>query len=276
VPRRTFISALEEHPNLAEVLGVLAQLAHVGDADLPRLAEAWNNNGAVADARDKALSPDSPLVLEALAAFEALSSLFEEDLAGEAAYVTVDPAVTSTALKAIRDAIAGAYAQPVLTRGEHALLMTPWRTVYADAAVHEPDLGPEGPRVKALLAALPRLAARCHDEEGADLYARLVDHSFVDECDRATARDSAFQAAVLTSRRRIWALVRRSGTEGLSRACPSCPPVQDHSELSRVMTVCLDAACVLLVADAVSEDLIELLTAPVLSLIPVQRDKPNT
>ena len=110
--RTTAIARLEEHPNLAEVLGVLAQLAHVGDADLPRLAEAWTNNSAVAEARDKALSPDSPLVLEALAAFEALTSLFEDDLAGEAAYVTVDPAVTSTALKAIRDAIAGAYAQP--------------------------------------------------------------------------------------------------------------------------------------------------------------------
>lgn len=274
--RHSFISALEQHPNLTEVLGVLAQLAHVTDAELPRLAAAWSNNGALADARDKALSPDSPLVLEALAAFEALTSLFEDDLAGEASYVTIDPAVTSTALKAVRDAIAGAYAQPVLSQAEHGLLMAPWRTVYAPADVHEPDLGPEGLRVKALLAALPRLAARCHDEEGADLYARLVDHSFVDECDRATARDSAFQAAVLTSRRRVWALVRRSGAEGLSRACPTCPPVQDHSELSRVMTVCLDAACALLVADAVSEDLITLLTAPVLSLIPPQRDKPNT
>jgi hypothetical protein len=276
MPRRTFIRALEEHPNLEEVLSVLAQLAHVTDGDLPQLADAWSNNAEVAGARDRALSPDSPLVLEVLAAFEALGSLFEDDLVGEAAYVTVDPAVTSTALKAVRDAIAGAYAQPALTKHEHSLLMAPWREVYPQALVHEPDLGPEGPRVKALLAALPQLAARCHDEQGATLYADLVTQSFLDECDRATARDSAFQAAVLTSRRRVWALVRRSGTEGLSRACTTCATAVDQSELSRVLTLCLDAACALLVADAVPDDLLALLTAPVGSLIPEQREKPNT
>jgi hypothetical protein len=274
MPRRTFIETLEEHPNLDEVLGVLAQLAHVTDADLPRLADAWCNHAALADARDKALSPDSPLVLEALAAFEAVSSLFEDDLAGEAAYVTVDPAITGTALKAVRDAIAGAYARPVLSRQEHALLMHPWRSVFGDRTVHEPDLGPEADRVKSLLAALPRLAHRCHDADGAALYAELVDRSFVDECDRAVARDCAFQAAVLTSRRRIWALVRRSGTEGLSRPCPSCPAPPDQGELNRVLTLCLDAACALLVTDAVSDDHLALLTTPVLCLIPQQRE-PN-
>src|SRR5690349_3002351 len=70
--RGTTISVLEEHPNLSEILGVLAQLAHIRDADIPRLADAWNNTVAVAEARDRALSPDSPLVIEALAAFEAL------------------------------------------------------------------------------------------------------------------------------------------------------------------------------------------------------------
>lgn len=270
--RRTFIASLEEHPNLEEVLGVLAQLAHVADSDLPALAAAWSNHGAVADARDKALSPDSPLVLEALAAFEAVSALFEDDLAGEAAYVTIDPAVTSTALKAVRDAIAGAYARPQLSRQEHALLMQPWRAVFAERQVHEPDLGPESVRVKALLAALPRLAARCHDADGAALFDQLVDRSFVDESDRASARDSAFQAAVLTSRRRVWALVRRSGIEGLSRSCPQCTAGPDQRELSRVLTLCLDAACALLVTDAVPDDLIELLTAPVQCLIPLQRE----
>ncbi len=276
MPRRTFVTTLEEHPNLEEVLGVLAQLAHIADRDLPALAEAWSNNVSVAEARDRALSPDSPLVLEALAAFEALGSLFEDDLAGEAAYVAVDPSVTSTALKAVRDAIAGAYARPALSREQHGLLMAPWRAVFPEAGVHEPDLGPEGARVKALLAALPRLASRCHDAESAGIYADLVTRSFVDECDRATARDAAFQAAVLTSRRRVWALVRRSGIEGLSRPCTTCGTEADQSELSRVLTLCLDAACVLLVADAVSDDLLELLIAPVHSLIPEQREKPNT
>lgn len=269
--RRPVIDTLEAHPNLPEVLGVLAQLAHVADADLPRLADAWANSPAIAAARDKALSPESPLVVEVLAAFEALAALFEDDLLGEAAYVTVDPAVTTTALKALRDAVAAAYARPVLTADEHRLLMAPWRSVYPVQLVDEPDLGPRADAVKALLGALPRLAARCHDAQGAALFEELVNHSFVNESDRAGARESAFQAAVLTSRRRVWALVRRSGTEGLSRPCAACPGA-DREELGRVMTVCLDAACALLVADAVPDELISLLTDPVRALIPQQRE----
>jgi hypothetical protein len=269
--RHGSIERLEEHPNLREVLGVLAQLAHVSDGDLPRLAAAWVNNSSVATARDKSLSPDSPLVLEVLASFESVASLFEDDLIGEAAYVTVDPVVTTTALKAIRDAIAGAYAQPVLTRAEHADLMRPWRTVYPVATIDQPFLGPQAENVKALLAVLPRLAARCHDADGAAVYEALVDQTFLDESDREGAREVAFQVAVLTSRRRIWSLVRRSGAEGLSRPCQSCGTTVDESEVSRVLALCLDAACGLLVADAVPDELLAVLTGPVESLIPLQR-----
>ncbi|MGB8649601.1 MAG: hypothetical protein WCD35_02960 [Mycobacteriales bacterium] len=269
--RRSTVERLEDHPNLDEVVGVLAQLAHVADSDLEPLAAAWANNPTVACARDKALSPDSPLVLEVLAAFEAVAALFEDDLAGEADWVTVDPAVTTTALKAVRDAIAASYAKPVLTRGEHAALMRPWRTVYPHATVDEPDLGPRGESVKALLSVLPRLAARCHDADGRRVYDALLDQSFLDESDRRGAREAAFQAAVLTSRRRVWALVRRSGAEGLSRPCHSCAAPVDTREAGRVLALCVDAACALLVADAVPDDLVELLTAPVRPLIPLQR-----
>src|SRR3954451_11734563 len=139
--RRT-VQQLEDHPNLSEVLEVLAHLAHIGDQDLLVLAESWTNSSMIAAARDRALSPDSPLVLEVLAAFEAVAELFQEDLAGEAAYVTVDPAITTTALKAVRDAIAAAYARPVLSRSEHAALMAPWHATFPVARVDEPDLGP--------------------------------------------------------------------------------------------------------------------------------------
>src|SRR3954453_840524 len=113
--RRT-VQQLEDHPNLSEVLEVLAHLAHIGEQDLLVLAESWTNNGMIAAGRDRALSPDSPLVLEVLAAFEAGAGLFQDDLVGQAAYVTVDPATTTTALKAVRDAIAGAYARHVLSK----------------------------------------------------------------------------------------------------------------------------------------------------------------
>jgi hypothetical protein len=266
------VSRLEDHPNLPEVLGVLAQLAHIGDDHLVALADAWVNSPALAQARDRALGPESPLVVEVLAAFDALSSLFADDLAGEAEYVVVECAVTVRALKAVRDAIAAAYARPMLTRSDHAALLRPWRTVFPQPTVDEPDLGPRADSVKALLSLLPRLAGRCHDEDGQALFDVLVDRSFVAEADRADAAQSAFQAAVLTSRRRVWALVRRTGTEGLLRPCTTCRgSVTPDRDTSRVLELCLDAACALLVADAVPDACTDLLAEQVLALIPAQR-----
>ena len=270
--RTTAIARLGQHPNLDEVHGVLARLAHVNDADLPRLAAAWTNDAFLASARDRALSPDSPLVCEVLSAFDAVSALFADDLRGEQPYVTVPPPVVVVALKAVRDALAGAYARPVLSRAEHAALLRPWRAVYAEDEATEPDLGPQSEQVTALLQALPRLATRCHDAEGLALWEGLVDQTFVAEADRAEARDSAFSAAVLTERRRVWALVRRSGAEGLRRSCPSCrtPRTMDR-EAERVLALCLDAACALVVADALPDALTDVLTSPIRSLVPQQR-----
>ena len=267
------VEQLADHPNLAEVLGVLAQLAHVEDAALPLLAQAWVNSPSLAIARDRALAPDSPLVLEVLGAFGAVGALFADDLAGQAAYLTVDRRVTVLALKAVRDAIAGAYARPVLSRREHQALLRPWRTVYPEPTVEEPDLGPRGDQVKALLSCLPVLAGRCHDPAGQALFDALVDRSYLAESERVEALASAFDAAVLTSRRRIWALVRRTGTQGMSRGCPTCRTGQVDSkrDVQRVLTLCLDAACALLVADAMGDASTELLTDPVTSLIPLQR-----
>ena len=274
--RAVMVDRLEDHPNLPEVLGVLGQLAHIDDGDLPRLAEAWTNTLAVASARDRALSPDSPLVCEVLAAFDAIGALFADDLAGEASYLVVEAPVVSTALKAVRDALAAVYARPILSRSEYTALLAPWRAVYPHATVDEPDLGPRADQVKVLLGLMPLLAGRCHDEAGQALFDALVDRSFADESDRAEAVESAFQAAVLTSRRRVWALIRRSGEEGLSRPCTSCgrglvplaDPERDHH---RVMALCLDAACALLVADALPDATTLLLTHPIESLVPLQR-----
>ena len=274
--RTAMVERLEDHPNLPEVLGVLAQLAHIGDDDLPRLAGAWTNNLAVASARDRALSPDSPLICEVLAAFDALGALFADDLEGEASYLVVEAPIVSTALKAVRDAVAAVYARPILTRAEYGALVAPWRSVYPQATVDEPDLGPRAEQVKTLLGLMPLLAGRCHDEAGQELFDALVDRSFADESDRAEAVESAFQAAVLTSRRRVWALIRRSGAEGLSRPCASCgrgpgPSADPEREHQRVMALCLDAACALLVADALPDATTELLTQPIASLVPLQR-----
>lgn len=269
------VARLEEHPNLVEVLGVLAQLAHIADDDLIRLAGAWQHTVPVAQARDRALTTDSPLVCEVLAAFDAVGALFADDLRGEASYLVVGPEITLVALKAVRDAVAAAYARPSLSASDHALLMRPWRSVFPRPTVQEPDLGPRGDQVKVLLGALPQLAGRCHDVGGQALFDALVDRSFADESGRADALETAFQAAVLTSRRRVWALVRRSGAEGLCRPCPSCRRAartpEDEREHQRVLTLCLDAACALLVADTLPDVLTDALVAPVSTLIPLQR-----
>ena len=271
--RSAAITRLEEHPNLPEILGILAQLALVRDDELPLLAAAWQNNATIGAARAHALEPDSPLVVEVLVVFDALAALFADDLRGEADFLTVDCATTTTALKAVRDAIAAAYARPALSSAEHALLLGPWRSLYPTDTVLEPDLGPRGWHVKALLGALPLLSTRCHDPQSKALYDSLVDRTFVDETARAEACDAAFQAAVVTSRRRTWALVRRSGAEGLSRSCAQCRrPGPSDREAQRVMTLCLDAACALLVADALPSAVLALLTEPVTMLLPQQRD----
>lgn len=274
MPRRvTTIARLEEHPNLAEVLGVLAQLPHVAENDLPHLASAWRNSAPAADARAKALAPDSPLVCEVLAAFDALTALFEDDLAG-APWTTVGPEVTTVALKAVRDAIAAAYARPALSKTEHALLMTAWRTVYPTDAVSEPDLGPAADRIKQLLSAVPRLSTRCHDAGARELYEDLAGRVLVGATDREHARESAFQAAVLTSRRRVWALVRRTGAEGAVRPCPRCrrsATSADDAQAMRVLSLVLDAACALVVSDALPDDALQVLVEPISALVPQQR-----
>lgn len=266
------ITSLDEHPNLPEILGVLAQLPHVSDRDLVRLADNWRNTVFLAEARARALDPDSPLVLEVLAAFEAVQALFADDVCGEAEYVELDPEVASVALKAVRDAIAAAYAEPLLSRTEHAALMAPWRAVYPTALVDEPDLGEHASTVKALLSAMPRLATRCHDNDAALLYDEILRTSMVlDEDVRAVARDEAWQAALLTNRRRVWGLVRRSGAEGIGRFCGQCRTRHDDDDTMRVLSLCLDAACALLVADAIDDNLVDVLTLPVQKLIPLQR-----
>jgi hypothetical protein len=265
------IDSLDAHPNAAEVRAILSRLPCIPDIDLPALAECWHNTTLLSEARRRALEPDSPLVLEALACFETVQSLFAEELRGGEDYLTVNPVVTATALKAVRDAIAAAYARPILTPSEHAALMKAWRSVYPTDRVADPDLGSRAADVSSLLEAIPRLAARCHDAGAAAEYASiLVADASVDEDVRCAARDEAWHAAVLTSRRRVWQLVRRGGAEGLNRYCTTCCQRRRDEDTARVLTLCVDAACGLLVAGELEDDIVDVLIAPVQCLIAAQ------
>ncbi len=268
---RAVITQLEDHPHATDVLAVLCGLADIRDADLPRLAELWTNDVEIAAARALALSADAPLVIEVLAAFEALEALFADDLRGEADFVNVDPEVTATALKSVRDAIAASYARPILSRRQHLLLVRPWQTVFPDRRATEPDLGPRAAAVRELLGSLPVVAGRCHDPSAAAAYDDLVLASWQDESSRRAAADEAFQVAVRTDRRRTWALVRRSAAEGLQRPCGTCGGRAADADLPRVHTAVADAACALLVADLLPAGALALLTTPVGLLVPQPR-----
>lgn len=263
--RRTRISSVEKHPNVAEINEILARLPGIDDDQLGRLAAAWCNSPRLAAARARALAPDAPLVLEVLREFEHITELFLDEIEGNAPYVTVTSATTLTALKAVRDALAAAFARPVLAGTDHADLLAAWREVYrADRAV-EADLGPHAERVRAMLEGMARLATRCHDGENAALFATLARRAPHAHELRQRARDEAWRAAVLTSRRRLWKMVRRQGNAAFARWCPPCRQRDEHgrADLARlVRDMCLDAACALLVADAVDETMVEILTLP--------------
>jgi hypothetical protein len=272
--RRTtaLIESLDAHPNSAEVRGILSRLPCMSDGDLPLLADAWHNTTLLAEARRRSLEPDSPLILEVLACFETVQSLFADEIRGNEDYLTVDPEITATALKAVRDAIAAAYARPILTPGEHTALMKAWRSVYPTDHLADPDLGSRSADVTSLLLAMPRLAARCHDASAAAEYASILTAgAAVDEDIRCAARDEAWHAAVLTSRRRVWQLVRRSGAEGLGNYCTVCRQRGRDSDTTRVLNLCIDAACGLLVAGTLDDDIVDVLIGPVRCLIPAQR-----
>ena len=215
------VTTLEEHPNRLEILEVLAQLAMLADNDLERLADVFRNTPSRREARDLALSPDSPLVIEVLSVFGAISTIFADDLAGEEDFISVDPAITAHALKAVRDAVAAAYARPILSRAQHRALMAPWRAVCAPTAQTEPDLGPADAEIRSILSGLPRLAYRCHDARGQEAFADIVEAAqTLDQDEHAAAVETALQASVLLGRRRLWTLVRCNVAERLARRCP--------------------------------------------------------
>ena len=191
----TPIGALDAHPNETEIRGILSRLPCISDGDLPLLARAWHNTTLLAEARRRSLEPDSPLVIEILSWFDTVQALFAEEIRGDADYLTVDPEVTSWALKAVRDAIAAAYARPILTATEHNALMKAWRSVYPTDHVCDPDLGKRAAEVASLLVAMPRLASRCHDAGAAAEYTAILHAAAgLDEDVRCAARDEAWHA----------------------------------------------------------------------------------
>lgn len=264
----TAITSTETHPYCAEILGVLAQIVHLDDEGVRRLALAWRDNADVAKTRDKALQPDTPLILEVLSAFDSIAGLFADDLDGSAPYVTVPAPITALALKAVRDAIAAAYARPVLSTQEYAELSAPWHAVFPERRMQMPDFGPQHHEVLALLTSIPGLACHRHDPVTDRLFQSLLVHARgLDPDAHAHAVESAWQAAVITGRRRLWFLASRSAQESYGRACPSCARAADEEDAA-VLAVCLGVIAAMLVRDVLDDESAATLLAPAESLMP--------
>lgn len=125
------VVCLAQHPNAREVINIVDRLAALSDDQLARLARSWRDNAYIASARARALSPDAPLIVEVLSTFEQVEAAADPETAGTTNVGTaLKPHLTNLALKAIRDAIAAAYARPILRRGEYLALIGPWRRTF--------------------------------------------------------------------------------------------------------------------------------------------------
>lgn len=261
---------LVEHPNAHVVRDVLTRISQLTDSDLTRLAASWRDSLDIASARSAALSVDGPLVLEALSAFDAVAEVFADDLAGEPWAAPLQRSVVQLALKAVRDAVAAAYARPVLHPRQYIVLMTPWLTVFPRAGTGEADLGPRSADVTRLLELLEYMATRCHDSAGESHFDRLVGVAATrDDADVAPAAAEAWAAAVLTGRRRTRALLQRAAREALLHGCAVCGrrPDPDQLAATRVLALVNEAIGALLVCDTMDPGLVEALVLPVADVL---------
>jgi hypothetical protein len=143
-----WVSSLDLHPNLAEILGVLSQVPRLTGGDIANLAQGWRDTHFLHVARAHALGPDTPLVLEVLATFERVDRFFREELSrsddfrnddfrsddllsDDGAATAVKPQVVKHALHAVRDAVAAVYARPILSRAEYMALIGPWHRAFS-------------------------------------------------------------------------------------------------------------------------------------------------
>ncbi|HVF19717.1 MAG TPA: hypothetical protein VNA14_05690 [Mycobacteriales bacterium] len=266
------VDSLAEHPNAEEIVGVLARMVQLNDEQLSGLALSWNDNPLTAAARARALEPDSPLVLEVLGAFDSLAYLYEDDLDGEADYLTVPAPVAALALKATRDAIAAAYARPALEPAMYDALIAPWRALFSADEVLAPDFGPQHASVLDLFGVMASMACRSHDAEADRRWSEVLSVGTQVDLDRhGEALDRAWDAALLTDRRRLWTLVSRTGQEAFFRRCHECDRLGSAAD-GAVLALCLGAVVGVMMSDVLDEETRGLLVEPLGSLIPQQSE----
>jgi hypothetical protein len=289
--RRLVLTSLDEHPNLHEILGILAQVPRLTERQISRLAHGWRDNTFLAGARDHALSPDAPLIVDVLAAFDRADAVFFDDLGDDepegqvvdAAGTALKPHLVNTALKAIRDALAAAYARPILSRAEYVALMGPWRCTFpADGAVTPSGIVTRTAAVEQLLDAMSALSSRCHNAHSHNLFADLAEAARRRDPEATgLARETAWRHAAASGRRRQWSLLRQTAHDAVGGPCPACREAcagpdqridEDRLQLTElVRSLCADAVCGLLMADALDPATVRTLVDPAAKLLPSPR-----
>ena len=120
----------------------------------------------------------------------------------------------------------------------------------------------------ALLSGIPGVACHRHDLAAARLYDSLLMHAQGLDADaHGRAVDSAWHAAIMSGRRRLWFLASRSAQESYLRACGSCAR-KSNDEDKAVLAVCLGVVAAMLVRDVLDEESAATLLAPAASLLP--------
>ena len=89
----------------------------------------------------------------------------------------------------------------------------------------------------------------------------------IDPESHANAIESAWQAAILTGRRRLWFLASRSANESYARGCGPCARLVTDDDKA-VLAICLGVVAAMLVRDVLDSESAETLLAPVAALMP--------
>lgn len=240
------------HPSPDAVAAVLDRVPDLTERELRDLADGFGDGMHAATARARALDPDLPWILDVLQVFDICERLY----AGEPS--PDSPELIAQALRGVRDAVAAAYAQPVLRRADHAALMRPWRHAVRDRLTELP------PAVQRALGELRALPARCHDPAASARWNELALIALGRDSDEhRVAVESAHVLAVAAGREMAWQAVRRCATEAISRRCTACGTRPDLGSL-RVLALAVDASCGLLVSDLVAGPALRTLSLPLL------------
>jgi hypothetical protein len=203
------------------------------------------------------------MVMDTLAAFDLIGTLYTDDLSGDGAHLQLPADVTRAALKAVRDGIAALYARPVLSRWEANALSGPWRKVISRTQQHghwPPHLAPA---VDTVIGTATALAGRCHTPALVRPFEAVAAAGLsTSQAETAAALGAAWDAALFSGRQRLWFLLRRASTDALGRGCSRCRRSSDEDDRT-VGMLAADAACALLVRDLIDPGVCATLIGPV-------------